>query len=121
MFLWFGRHLSYVKMPSEPIGWLTYFYSVFLPINHYASKVVVKAQDNLMKSRDERTSLMNEVTDSSELPTSSMRLILAPSDSRRDSDAQIHGLGTVFRETRLGDSGQGIVVPEDELLHRSIV
>lgn len=32
-----------------------------MPINHFASKVVVNAQDNLMKSRDQRTALMNEV------------------------------------------------------------
>ncbi len=30
-------------------------------MNHFASKIVVDAQDNLMKSRDERTALMNEV------------------------------------------------------------
>lgn len=34
---------------------------LFLPLNHYASKVVVVAQDNLMKARDERVALMNEV------------------------------------------------------------
>jgi hypothetical protein len=34
---------------------------VFLPMNHFASKVVIDAQDNLMKSRDERVALMNEV------------------------------------------------------------
>lgn len=52
---------------------------IFLPLNHYAGKVVVGtlvsyishssrcdemalgAQDNLMKARDERTALMNEV------------------------------------------------------------
>ncbi|KAJ7110239.1 multidrug resistance-associated ABC transporter [Mycena crocata] len=31
------------------------------PLNHYAGKIVVGAQDNLMKSRDERVALMNEV------------------------------------------------------------
>ncbi len=30
-------------------------------MNHYAGKVVVVAQDNLMKARDERVALMNEV------------------------------------------------------------
>lgn len=35
---------------------------VFLPLNHYASVFVVSAQDNLMKARDERVSLMNEVS-----------------------------------------------------------
>ena len=34
---------------------------VFLPLNHFAGKVVVGAQDSLMKARDERVSLMNEV------------------------------------------------------------
>ncbi|THU79589.1 ATP-binding cassette transporter [Dendrothele bispora CBS 962.96] len=34
---------------------------LFLPMNHFAGKVVVGAQDNLMKTRDERISLMNEV------------------------------------------------------------
>lgn len=34
---------------------------LFIPMNHYASKVVVVAQDNLMKARDERVALMNEV------------------------------------------------------------
>ena len=36
---------------------------LFLPMNHFAGKVVVGAQDNLMKARDERVSLMNEVCD----------------------------------------------------------
>jgi len=30
-------------------------------MNHYAGKVVVRAQDGLMKARDERVALMNEV------------------------------------------------------------
>ncbi|KAG0704981.1 multidrug resistance-associated ABC transporter [Suillus ampliporus] len=34
---------------------------LFLPLNHLASKVVITAQDNLMKARDERVSLMNEI------------------------------------------------------------
>lgn len=34
---------------------------LFLPLNHLAGKIVVGAQDNLMKARDERVSLMNEV------------------------------------------------------------
>lgn len=35
--------------------------SLFLPINHYAGKVVISAQENLMKARDERMALMNEI------------------------------------------------------------
>ncbi|TFK68805.1 multidrug resistance-associated ABC transporter [Pluteus cervinus] len=34
---------------------------IFLPINHWAGKVIVGAQENLMKARDERVALMNEV------------------------------------------------------------
>ncbi|KAF7795628.1 hypothetical protein EIP86_006793 [Pleurotus ostreatoroseus] len=34
---------------------------LFMPLNHFAGKVVVGAQDNLMKARDERTALMNEI------------------------------------------------------------
>jgi len=34
---------------------------LFLPLNHIAGKVVVKAQDSLMEARDERVALMNEV------------------------------------------------------------
>ncbi|KAG8959224.1 hypothetical protein FRC03_008275 [Tulasnella sp. 419] len=34
---------------------------LFLPLNHYGSKVVFRAQDALMKTRDERVSLMNEI------------------------------------------------------------
>ena len=33
---------------------------LFLPVNHIAGKVVMGAQSNLMKARDERISLMNE-------------------------------------------------------------
>lgn len=35
---------------------------LFLPLNHFAGKIVVGAQDNLMKARDERVALMNEVS-----------------------------------------------------------
>ncbi|TRM63381.1 P-loop containing nucleoside triphosphate hydrolase protein [Schizophyllum amplum] len=34
---------------------------MFLPMNHFAGKIVVSAQDNLMRARDERVALMNEV------------------------------------------------------------
>jgi hypothetical protein len=30
-------------------------------LNHYAGKVVVVAQENLMRARDERIALMNEI------------------------------------------------------------
>ncbi|KAJ7654642.1 multidrug resistance-associated ABC transporter [Mycena polygramma] len=34
---------------------------LLLPLNHYAGKTIAGAQDNLMKARDERVALMNEV------------------------------------------------------------
>ncbi|KAJ7853283.1 multidrug resistance-associated ABC transporter [Mycena olivaceomarginata] len=34
---------------------------LFLPLNHFSGKIVVNAQDNLMKARDERVALMNEI------------------------------------------------------------
>ncbi|KAJ7128029.1 hypothetical protein C8R44DRAFT_851210, partial [Mycena epipterygia] len=33
---------------------------LLLPNNHFAGRIVVGAQDRLMKSRDERVALMNE-------------------------------------------------------------
>lgn len=35
---------------------------LFLPLNHFAGKIMVTTQDNLMKARDERVALMNEVS-----------------------------------------------------------
>lgn len=32
-----------------------------MPLTHFASKFVVRTQENLMKARDKRTSLMNEI------------------------------------------------------------
>ncbi|KAL4244437.1 ATP-binding cassette transporter C [Abortiporus biennis] len=34
---------------------------LFLPLNHFSGKIVITAQEGLMKSRDERVSLMNEI------------------------------------------------------------
>jgi hypothetical protein len=34
---------------------------LFLPLNHLAGKIIVGAQDSLMKARDERIALMNEI------------------------------------------------------------
>ncbi|KAK8849677.1 hypothetical protein IAR55_005012 [Kwoniella newhampshirensis] len=44
---------------SAVYGLLTAILS--LPMNHFASKIVVRAQENLMKTRDQRTALMNEI------------------------------------------------------------
>ena len=73
MFPW---HLfSVVDAPIEIVIGTLFLYSLlgvscffglgvaclFLPLNHFAGKVVVGAQENLMKARDERVSLMNEI------------------------------------------------------------
>ncbi|TFK22452.1 ATP-binding cassette transporter [Coprinopsis marcescibilis] len=34
---------------------------LFLPLNHFAGKIFVRAQEGLMKSRDQRVALMNEI------------------------------------------------------------
>ncbi|EIW78464.1 multidrug resistance-associated ABC transporter [Coniophora puteana RWD-64-598 SS2] len=34
---------------------------LFIPLNHYGGRVLVRAQEKLMKARDERVSLMNEI------------------------------------------------------------
>ncbi|KAH7096201.1 multidrug resistance-associated ABC transporter [Auriculariales sp. MPI-PUGE-AT-0066] len=56
-----GLAVTCCEYISLPTTFTTYNFPVFLPINHFASKVVVSAQDNLMKARDERVSLMNEI------------------------------------------------------------
>ncbi|WVQ95827.1 hypothetical protein IAU59_002926 [Kwoniella sp. CBS 9459] len=38
-----------------------FVFHLSLPLNHFASKIVVRAQENLMKTRDQRTALMNEI------------------------------------------------------------
>lgn len=35
--------------------------TVTIPLNHYASKVIIDTQENLMTTRDERTGVMNEI------------------------------------------------------------
>ncbi|TIB31951.1 hypothetical protein E3P84_02752 [Wallemia ichthyophaga] len=49
---------------------------LFLPLNHYSGKFVVRAQDNLMEARDHRTSIMNEIL-------SSIRIIKLSGSERR--------------------------------------
>ena len=70
-----GNSLSPSDAPVEIVVGTVFLYSMlgvsclfgllvsclFLPLNHFAGKVIVNAQDNLMKARDERVSLMNEI------------------------------------------------------------
>ncbi|KAJ2928554.1 hypothetical protein H1R20_g8546, partial [Candolleomyces eurysporus] len=72
-FVW---HLFYlIDSPVEIVVGTTFLYSllgvscffglavilVFLPLNHFAGMIFVGAQENLMKARDERVALMNEI------------------------------------------------------------
>ncbi|GJE85243.1 multidrug resistance-associated ABC transporter [Phanerochaete sordida] len=71
-----SRHLfALVESPVEVVVGTLFLYSLlgvscffglavaclFLPLNHFAGKVVVGSQDSLMKARDERMALMNEI------------------------------------------------------------
>ena len=70
-----GIHSRHIDAPVELVVGTTFLYSMlgvsclfgllvtclFLPLNHFAGKVIVNAQDSLMKARDERVSLMNEI------------------------------------------------------------
>lgn len=60
---------------------------LFLPLNHFGGKVVVNAQENLMKTRDERVALMNEVREIAEIQACSF-CDAGNSDSGRDPYAQ---------------------------------
>ncbi|RXW18905.1 hypothetical protein EST38_g6949 [Candolleomyces aberdarensis] len=72
-FVW---HLFYlIDSPVEIVVGTTFLYSLlgvscffglavillFLPLNHFAGMIFVGAQENLMKARDERVALMNEI------------------------------------------------------------
>jgi hypothetical protein len=64
-----------ISAPSEILVGSCFLYSVLgssalygllaailcVPINHFASNIVITAQDNLMKARDQRVGLMAEV------------------------------------------------------------
>ncbi|KAG8706829.1 hypothetical protein FRC08_000842 [Ceratobasidium sp. 394] len=55
-----GIYLLYILLGSSCFLGLVVA-AVLIPVNHYGSKFVVLAQDNLMNSRDERVALMNEI------------------------------------------------------------
>jgi hypothetical protein len=64
---------------------------LFLPLNHFAGKIVVGAQDNLMKARDERVALMNEILGAIRM----LKVFDHPCNSVRNADILIvHGVGT---------------------------
>jgi hypothetical protein len=65
---------------------------LFLPLNHFAGTIFVGTQENLMKARDERVALMNEILGAirmlkvREEILSSYRFLL--------NTRTVHGLGT---------------------------
>ncbi len=63
---------------------------LFLPLNHFAGKVVVGAQDNLMKARDERVALMNEVLGAIRM----LKVLAIPSTRFIKLMFSVHGVGT---------------------------
>ena len=64
---------------------------LFLPLNHFAGKIVIGAQDNLMKARDERVALMNEILGAIRM----LKVFDHPFDSVHDTNVLVvHGLGT---------------------------
>ncbi|KAG8779852.1 hypothetical protein FRC12_023788 [Ceratobasidium sp. 428] len=58
--LTFGIYLLYTLLGSSCFLGLVVAI-VLIPVNHYGSKFVVAAEDNLMSARDERVGLMNEI------------------------------------------------------------
>jgi len=88
---------------------------LFLPLNHFAGKIVVGAQENLMKAKDERVALMNEilgairmlkVTVFSSLSWLSTVILL------------VHGMGAQFRKARVKNQRERVEVSEAQLSHR---
>ena len=63
---------------------------LFLPLNHFAGKIVVGAQDNLMKARDERVALMNEILGAIRM----LKVLTIPSIRFIKLMFSVHGVGT---------------------------
>jgi len=63
---------------------------LFLPLNHFAGKIVVGAQENLMKTRDERVALMNEILGAIRM----LKVLIIPSTWFVELMLSVHGLGT---------------------------
>ena len=63
---------------------------LFLPLNHFAGKIVVGAQDNLMKARDERVALMNEILGAIRM----LKVLTIPSTRFIKLMFSVHGVGT---------------------------
>jgi hypothetical protein len=64
---------------------------LFLPLNHFAGRIVVGAQDNLMKARDERVALMNEILGAIRMLKVRLSLLLG---FYQTDGLSVHGMGT---------------------------
>lgn len=62
---------------------------LFLPLNHFAGKIVIGAQDNLMKARDERVALMNEILGAIRM----LKVLTIPSTRFIQLIFSVHGVG----------------------------
>jgi ABC-type multidrug transport system fused ATPase/permease subunit len=87
---------------------------LFLPLNHFAGKIVVGAQENLMKAKDERVALMNEI-----LGAIRMLKVLNFSSTTWFSllVLSVHGMGAQLREASIKNKGERTEVPETQLSH----
>ncbi len=87
---------------------------LFLPLNHFAGKIVVDAQENLMKAKDERIALMNEI-----LGAIRMLKVLDFSSITWFSLLvfSVHGMGAQLREASIKNKGERTEVPETQLSH----
>jgi hypothetical protein len=88
---------------------------LFLPLNHFAGKIVVGAQENLMKAKDERVALMNEI-----LGAIRMLKVLDFSSTTWFStlNLSVHGMGAQLREACVKNQRERAEVPEAQLSHR---
>lgn len=88
---------------------------LFLPLNHLAGKIVVGAQENLMKAKDERVALMNEI-----LGAIRMLKVLDFSSTTWLSalNLSVHGMGAQLREAGIKNQGERAEVSEAQLSHR---
>ena len=82
---------------------------LFLPLNHFAGKIIVGAQENLMKAKDERVALTNEI-----LGAIRMLKVLNFSSTTwfLTLNLSVHGMGAQLREASIKNQGERAEVPE---------
>jgi hypothetical protein len=83
-------------------------------LNHFAGKVVVGAQEQLMKARDERVALMNEILGAIRM----LKVLIYFAASQAPSlILSVHGVGAQFREACVKNQGERAKVSEAQLYH----